>query len=107
MFFAPAILALVGLGVEVHSICLSTGNAGGLGRVRAGELKRSYARLGLEEHNVAAIDDPALQDGMEQHWSTRRILELIQERQAKSGPYDMVSRREHVYANAIEPAVPC
>jgi N-acetylglucosaminylphosphatidylinositol deacetylase len=62
LFFAPTLLALLRQGAcpqgvnasefrknEVHSLCLSTGNAHGLGAVRAEELERSLDILGVDK----------------------------------------------------------
>ncbi|UZJ51850.1 hypothetical protein CBS101457_001170 [Exobasidium rhododendri] len=57
MFFAPTILALVGLGVQVHALCLSVGNAENLGRIRKQELVDSYVSLGVAAQHVQSIDD--------------------------------------------------
>ena len=38
MFFGPTIQAAKRMGAQVHILCLSTGNADGLGEVRAKEL---------------------------------------------------------------------
>lgn len=57
MFFAPTILALVGMGVQVHALCLSTGDADKLGDTRRQELVASYARLGVPVGQVESIDD--------------------------------------------------
>ena len=57
MFFSPTILTLVGFGVEVSAICLSLGNADGLGDVRRQELVASYSALGVPSTNVDIVDD--------------------------------------------------
>ena len=58
MFFAPTILALTALGVQVFGLCLSIGNADALGAIRTTELIDSYRALGISESNVKNIDDP-------------------------------------------------
>jgi N-acetylglucosaminylphosphatidylinositol deacetylase len=73
LFFAPTILPLIAskhgyntdyprphLGAELYSLCLSTGGADGLGPVRALELERSLAVLGVEEGNRWVIDSPCV-----------------------------------------------
>jgi N-acetylglucosaminylphosphatidylinositol deacetylase len=57
MFFAPTILALVGLGVQVHALCLSIGDADNQGKIRRQELSDSYALLGVPAGRVQSIDD--------------------------------------------------
>lgn len=57
MFFAPTILALVGMGVQVHALCLSIGNAENLGKIRQQELINSYASLGVPADHIQSVDD--------------------------------------------------
>lgn len=61
MFFAPAVLALTRpeTGNHVKILCLSTGNADGLGETRKKELVKSAMLLGLrQEDDVFVIDSP-------------------------------------------------
>ena len=61
MFFAPSVLALTrpSLGNHLKILCLSTGNAAGLGDVRARELSRSASMLGLRgPDDVLVLDTP-------------------------------------------------
>ena len=58
MFFAPTILALQRADIEVFSLCLSTGNADGLGSVRKSELEGSLDILGISPGKRWAIDHP-------------------------------------------------
>ncbi|KAE8244339.1 hypothetical protein A4X13_0g6664 [Tilletia indica] len=69
MFFAPAILHLVGSGAQVYGLCLSSGNADGLGETRKIELLEAYSRLGVPSSQVTLIDDPVLPDGMQTAWN--------------------------------------
>lgn len=55
MFFAPSILTLGEHGWDLHAVCLSDGDADGLGAVRKGELFGSYEVLGLAQDNVTLI----------------------------------------------------
>ncbi|EIW72557.1 hypothetical protein TREMEDRAFT_18134, partial [Tremella mesenterica DSM 1558] len=68
MFFSPTILALTRNGWNVSGLCLSNGNAEGLGKQREKELYASYNRLGVPSSKVEIINDPALQDGMQRAW---------------------------------------
>ena len=61
MFFLPTIMDLRRKN-NLYLLCLSNGNADGLGRVREKELKESAKHLGFQEYEV--VNDPALQDGM-------------------------------------------
>lgn len=61
MFFAPAVLALTrpGSGNHVKILCLSSGNAEGLGDTRKRELVKSGLVLGLrKEDDVFVVDKP-------------------------------------------------
>ena len=57
MFFAPSIVSLRATN-NLHLLCLSTGNADGLGRTREKELQASAKWLGFQSATV--IDDPEL-----------------------------------------------
>lgn len=61
MFFAPAVLALARpeLGNHVKILCLSSGDAEGLGETRKAELVKSGLVLGLrKEGDVFVVDNP-------------------------------------------------
>lgn len=61
MFFAPTLLALTSpeTGNHVKILCLSTGNADGLGETRRRELVKSALLLGLRhEDDVFVVDSP-------------------------------------------------
>lgn len=77
MFFGPIIQSLVQHHVTVSALCLSEGNADGLGSVRAHELTRSYGVLGVPPDRVTCLDDAALQDGMDVSWSAAYIQRLL------------------------------
>ncbi|KAI0393131.1 N-acetylglucosaminyl-phosphatidylinositol de-N-acetylase [Xylariaceae sp. FL0594] len=80
MFFAPTVLALTRpeTGNHVKILCLSTGNADGLGDTRRQELVRSALLLGLRrEEDVLVIDDPNFPDSMTTTWDPNRISALL------------------------------
>jgi N-acetylglucosaminylphosphatidylinositol deacetylase len=61
MFFAPTVLALTRpeTGNHVKILCLSTGDADGLGETRKRELVKSAMMLGVrQEDDVFVIDSP-------------------------------------------------
>ncbi|KAG1869989.1 putative deacetylase LmbE-like domain-containing protein [Suillus subluteus] len=78
-FFAPTILALrrSSSSPEIFSLCLSSGNADGLGERRKGELVRSLDILGVEKDNRWVIDHPQLQDNITQEWDAEIIAEVL------------------------------
>ena len=61
-FFAPTILALLRSSSrpQVFSLCLSTGNADGMGEQRKGELGLSLDILGVDEDKRWIIDHPCV-----------------------------------------------
>lgn len=76
MFFAPALLALA-RSLELHILCLSTGDFEGLGAVRERELPGACARLGVPPARVRVIDDPVLRDGPRAHWPPALVADLV------------------------------
>ena len=82
MFFAPTVLALTRLetGNHVKILCLSTGDADGLGETRKKELVKSGLLLGLrDESDVFVIDDPNnFPDSMTTTWRADAIATLLQ-----------------------------
>lgn len=81
MFFAPTVLALTRpeMGNHVKILCLSTGDADGLGETRRRELKKSGRMLGLkDEEDVFIIDDPEhFPDSMTKTWDEDSIANLL------------------------------
>ncbi|KAI1326654.1 putative deacetylase LmbE-like domain-containing protein [Xylariaceae sp. FL0255] len=80
MFFAPTLLALTrpDTGNHVKILCLSTGNADGLGETRKKELAKSAMLLGLrQEDDVFVIDSPDFPDSMTTTWDPDRIAALL------------------------------
>ncbi|KAF2398836.1 LmbE-like protein [Trichodelitschia bisporula] len=75
MFFAPTLLALTAprLGNTLKILCLSRGDADGLGAVREKEIAASAERLGVRKGDVLVLDDPALPDSMTAAWAPERI----------------------------------
>ncbi|KAH8427195.1 PIG-L family deacetylase [Aspergillus melleus] len=81
MFFAPTVLALTKpeLGNHLKILCLSTGDADGLGHIRKKELQQSALQLGLRnESDVYVVDDPArFPDSMSTIWSESDVSDLL------------------------------
>ena len=76
LFFSPALLALCDM-LELHVLCLSTGNYDGLGAVRSAELLRACAVLGISAERVEIVDDAEMQDGPKAHWSAQRVASIV------------------------------
>ncbi|KAI7853035.1 putative deacetylase LmbE-like domain-containing protein [Circinella umbellata] len=81
MFFGPTITALRSGSskTRVHVLCLSTGNADGLGMTRKKELTRSCQVMGIPPSNVKALDHEGLQDGMKNTWSSTLIADILKD----------------------------
>lgn len=83
MFFAPTVLALTRpeTGNHVKILCLSSGNAEGLGDTRKRELVKSGLVLGLRKSDdVFVVDKPDdFPDSMTTAWSADSISQLLRE----------------------------
>ena len=84
MFFTPILTHLVVSGWQVHLLCLSSGNADGLDRIRTKELDASAKLLGVS--SVTLIDDEQeLADGMHQDWKAgviqRHVRAFVKDKQ--------------------------
>jgi len=80
MFFAPTLAWLTRpeLGNQVVILCLSSGDADGLGHVRKGELVESALMLGVREReHVVILEDEKLRDGMGIVWDAKYIASLL------------------------------
>ncbi|KAI9158969.1 N-acetylglucosaminyl-phosphatidylinositol de-N-acetylase [Paramyrothecium foliicola] len=81
MFFAPTVLALTrpDTGNHVKILCLSTGDADGLGETRKKELVKSGMSLGLkDEDDVFVMHNPQdFPDSMTTTWDKSKISNLL------------------------------
>lgn len=80
MFFAPTLLWLTrpGLGNQVLILCLSSGDADGLGHVRKDELAKSAVLLGVKtSEHVVVIEDEKLPDSMTTTWDSKLISSIL------------------------------
>ncbi|KAM7195374.1 putative deacetylase LmbE-like domain containing protein [Rhypophila sp. PSN 637] len=80
MFFAPTVLALTRpeTGNHVKILCLSSGDADGLGDTRKRELAKSGLVLGLrKEDDVFVVENPDFPDSMTTTWATGKISALL------------------------------
>jgi N-acetylglucosaminylphosphatidylinositol deacetylase len=76
MFFAPSILALSRM-LQVHLLCLSTGDFDGLGATRAAELPHACEILGLPKERVAVLDVAQLRDGPANEWASDAVARHV------------------------------
>ncbi|KAI0551065.1 putative deacetylase LmbE-like domain-containing protein [Xylaria curta] len=105
MFFAPTVLALTRPenGNHVKILCLSTGNAAGLGETRKLELVESAMLLGLRnKDDVFAIDSPDFPDSMNVTWDTDAISTLLTSAFAPRLPHGPRGSREEAPKAAID-----
>ncbi|EMC98182.1 hypothetical protein BAUCODRAFT_415244 [Baudoinia panamericana UAMH 10762] len=80
MFFGPTLLLLnkPELANQVFILCLSAGNAEGLGQVRKQELVKSALLLGVKSsEHVVIIDDTKLPDSMSANWDVKLISSIL------------------------------
>ncbi|KAG0172677.1 hypothetical protein DFQ30_009904 [Apophysomyces sp. BC1015] len=84
MFFGPTISALRSFSrTRIHVLCLSTGNADGLGNRRKKELVKSCQVFGIQPALVKSLDHAELQDGMKNKWSPAIISNILTDYVAK------------------------
>ncbi|XP_050209511.1 uncharacterized protein LOC126660192 isoform X2 [Mercurialis annua] len=79
MFFSPTINYLISRGHNVHILCLSIGNADGIGNTRKHELYQACAVLKVPLQQVKVLDHPKLQDGFGQVWDHSLLENIIEE----------------------------
>ncbi|CAA9959512.1 Phosphatidylinositol glycan class L [Pyrenophora teres f. maculata] len=80
MFFAPTLLALTRAerGNDVKILCLSSGDADGLGEVRKKELVKSGLQLGIgSKEDILVVEDKNFPDSMTVTWHPRLISNLL------------------------------
>ncbi|KAJ6460880.1 N-acetylglucosaminylphosphatidylinositoldeacety la se [Mycena sanguinolenta] len=89
MFFAPTILALAALqrpsvsirdrtsASSLYSMCMSVGNADGLGPIRKFELESSLDLLGVDTDKRLIVDHPDLQDNFTEYWDAQVIASAL------------------------------
>lgn len=78
MFFGPTIVNLIHQNIEVHILCLSTGNFYGEGKTRVKELYASCKALGVDTNKCSTIDDTSLADG-DAIWNKTQIQYYVAE----------------------------
>lgn len=79
MFFSPTLVSLTrpALKNTVKILCLSNGNADGLGATRRKELVASAQLLGVDPRYVVCLDEPDLQDSMTAVWPAQAIASVL------------------------------
>ncbi|KAI3681136.1 hypothetical protein L6452_35920 [Arctium lappa] len=89
MFFSPTINQMTSRGYNMHILCMSTGNADGIGDVRKEELYKASAILKVPPQQVTVLDHPDFQDGFGKVWNST-ILSNIVEKKVLDHAIDMI-----------------
>ncbi|KAK6438670.1 N-acetylglucosaminyl-phosphatidylinositol de-N-acetylase [Oleoguttula sp. CCFEE 5521] len=80
MFFAPSVIALTqqSLGNKLFILCLSSGDADGLGQVRKTELVKSALMLGVTSaEHVVVVEDERFPDSMTKTWDAKEVAKVL------------------------------
>lgn len=81
MFFSPTLLSLARpeLQNRIFILCLSSGDADGLGHIRKTELVKSALLLGVPSaEQVVVIEDERFQDSMTKLWEAKEVAKVLQ-----------------------------
>ena len=73
---------------HLHILCLSDGDADGLGSTRSREILKAAAVLGIAVDNARVINDDRLVDGMKERW-----------------PHDVIQNHTHVFVKDFQLSV--
>lgn len=76
MFFGPTIINLLNSGCRLHLLCVTTGNADGLGARRKEELYGACERFGIDASNVTIMQVAGLEDGQVK-WETEKLARIV------------------------------
>ncbi|TYH75675.1 hypothetical protein ES332_D04G036600v1 [Gossypium tomentosum] len=79
MFFSPTINYLTSKGHNLYLLCLSIGNADGMGSSRKDELYRACVVHKIQLQQVNVLDHPELQDGFGKVWNHGLVARIIEE----------------------------
>jgi len=81
MFFSPTLLSLARpeLQNRIFILCLSSGDADGLGHIRKKELTKSALLLGIPSaEQVVVVEDERFADSMTKNWEAREVAKVLQ-----------------------------
>lgn len=78
MFFTPTIQHLHGCGATIWLLCLSTGDADGLGKIRKKELLCACDKLKIVRERIVIVDDVQLRDGMGESWEAQIVANHVE-----------------------------
>ncbi|KAI5654297.1 hypothetical protein M9H77_31484 [Catharanthus roseus] len=94
MFFSPTINYLTARRHNVHILCLSTGNADGMGNIRKEELYLASAILKVPLQQVKVVNHPNVQDGFGKVWNSNLLAGIIDD-EICSSAIDLVITFDH------------
>lgn len=79
MFFGPLLRHAIEAKRQnaVNILCLSSGNAEGLGETRVQELGYAAYLVGLPPNNVSVVDQPELPDSMTANWDPEDVAKYV------------------------------
>lgn len=79
MFFSPTINYLTSRRHNLHILCMSNGNADGMGNIRKDELHRACAVLKIPLEQVKVLDLVDFQDGFDKLWNHKSLAKIVEE----------------------------
>ncbi|KAE8663639.1 hypothetical protein F3Y22_tig00112925pilonHSYRG00083 [Hibiscus syriacus] len=79
MFFSPTINYLTSRGHTLFLLCMSIGNADGMGSIRKDELYRACVVHKVQLDRVKVLDHPDFQDGFGRVWNHGLLANIIEE----------------------------
>lgn len=81
MFFSPTLLSLARpeLQNRIFILCLSSGDADGLGHIRKKELTKSALLLGIPSaEQVVVVEDERFPDSLTKNWEAKEVAKVLQ-----------------------------
>ncbi|XP_044511375.1 N-acetylglucosaminyl-phosphatidylinositol de-N-acetylase-like isoform X4 [Mangifera indica] len=79
MFFSPTINYMTSRAHNVFILCMSTGNADGMGNIRKDELYRACAVFKVPPEHVKILDQVDFQDGFGKVWNHNLLAKIVEE----------------------------
>ncbi|KAF3323142.1 N-acetylglucosaminyl-phosphatidylinositol de-N-acetylase-like isoform X2 [Carex littledalei] len=79
MFFSPTIMYLASEGHQIHLLCISVGNADGLGNTRRQELYGACTVFNIPREQIQILDHQNLQDGFNNKWEPHILSQIIKD----------------------------
>ncbi|CAL8469054.1 g8595 [Coccomyxa elongata] len=77
IFFSSTITALHASGFQVFLLCLTNGDAHGLGGVRESELRAAAKALQIDSAHLSILNDSRIQDGHHEEWETEYVAGVV------------------------------